>query len=803
MTRVALKGLASRPIRTLLTALAIVLGVGMVSAAFTLTDTQRGAADSLSSAAYDGTDAVVSARTAFKVDSASDFTIQKPTVDASVLRTVRAVPQVGTAIGDVSDQAQIIGANGKPRGTGPYFGTGFDSRTPGAEKLTAFRLQSGRWATGPGEVAIDVATAEDEHYKVGSTIKVNTRGAASPFRVVGLVRFGTVKSLGKATIAVFDLQQAQRLFHKQGRYDSVLVAGKQGTSGPAVRRSVAAAVGPRNQVQSAEAQDRFTLDGLKKFIGIIKTVLLIFGGVAIFVGAFTIFNTLSITVAQRTREFAMLRMVGAARRQVLGSVLLEALALGLGASILGIGMGFLLASGINAVFGALDLSLPQAGMVFEARTAIVGLLVGTLVTLVAGFLPARRATKIAPVQALRDADPSTRRLRLPARGIRAAASLIGRPAAALGGSAGRLARRNAMRHPGRTAGTASALMIGVMLVTAVTVVANGLRQETKGTLNDRISASHVITAQDGYTPMDPDIARTAGAVPGVTAVSSLRQDGALVAGDKEIVNGVDGATVAKVFDFKWQDGSNRVLAGLGANGAIVDDGWAAEHHAKVGDTITLTSAKGAKLALQVRGIEKSPVLDSLGLGPITVSMAAFERAFETQRDRLTFVNTSDPAALDKALAAYPDAKVVTKDGFIKDMTADIDALLAVFMVLLALAVIVSLFGIVNTLVLSTFERTRELGMLRAVGMTRRQVRRMIRHESVITAVLGAGMGIAAGLGIAALLARVFAEDGITFAIPVGSLIAFVVIAIGAGMLAAIMPARRAARMDVLTALAYE
>jgi putative ABC transport system permease protein len=803
MTRVALKGMASRPLRTFLTALAIVLGVGMVSAAFTLTDTMRGAANSLSAAAYDGTDAVVSAKTAFKVDSANDFTTQKPTVGASVLDQVRAVPQVGTAIGDISDQAQIIGRDGKPRGSGPYFGTGFDARTPGAEKLTAFRLQDGRWAAGPGEVVIDVASAESEHYKLGSMVKINTRGAATSFRVVGLARFGTVKSLGQATIAVFDLATAQTLFHKQGRYDSILAAGKPGTSGADVRRAVAAAVGPGRQVETAAAQDRFTLDGLKKFIGIIKTVLLVFGGVAIFVGAFTIFNTLSITVAQRTREFAMLRMVGAARRQVLGSVMIEALALGIGASLIGLAAGFGIAAGLNAVFGALDLQLPEAGTVFEARTAIVALLVGTLVTLAAGILPARRATKIAPVAALRDADPSARRLRLPSRLVRAAAGLLGRPAAALGGSAGGLARRNAMRHPGRTAVTASALMIGVMLVTAVTVVANGLRQETKGTLGDRISASHVITAQDGYSPMDPEITRTAAKVPGVTAISALRQDGGLVAGGKEIVNGVDAATIAKVFDFEWKDGSSRVLSGLGANGAVVDDGWATEHGTKVGDAITVTSAKGVKVPLVVRGIEKSPVLDSLGLGPITVSMQAFNHAFEAQRDRLAFFTASDPAAVEKALAQFPDAHVVTKDGFIKDMTAGIDSILAILMVLLALAVIVSLFGIVNTLVLSTFERTRELGMLRAVGMTRRQVRRMIRHESIITALLGAAMGITAGLGIAALLASVFADEGITFAIPVGSLVAFVIVAVLAGVVAAILPARRAARMDVLTALAYE
>jgi putative ABC transport system permease protein len=802
MTRVALKGLASRPLRTLLTTLAIVLGVGMVSAAFTLTDTMRGAADSLSSAAYDGTDAVVTKRTAFAVDS-KDYTIQRPSIDASVLGTVRSVPQVAGAVGDISDQAQIIGRDGKPSGDGPYFGSGFDSTAPGAEQLTAFRLQTGRWATGPGQVVIDATTADKQDYAVGDRVRISTRGEASSFEVVGIARFGTVKSLGTATAAVFDLRTAQKLFDKQGRYDSVLVAGRSGVPAADVRKAVAAKVGDGAQVQSAAAHDRFTLDGLKTFIGIIKTVLLVFGGVAILVGAFTIFNTLSITVAQRTREFAMLRMVGAGRRQVLGSVLIEALALGLGASIIGIGAGFGLAAGINAVFGALDLSLPESGTVFEARTAIVALLVGTLVTLAAGFLPARRATKIAPVSALRDADPAARELRLPARAVRAAASLLGRPAAALGGSAGRLARRNAMRHPGRTAVTASALMIGVALVTLVTVIAQGLRDTTTGTLENRINATHVITGSDGWSPTDPSVAKAVAATPGVDGVTSIRQDTGLVFGDKEIVNSVDPATAPGRFSFVYASGSDDAVAGLGSSGAIVDEGLAKERGLEVGDSLTVTSANGTKLALTVKAIEKSPVLDALGLGPVTVSQGTFERAFENNRDLLTLVSAADGAAVTKALAAFPDAKAQTKGAYIDSITSDIDSLLAIFYVLLALAVIVSLFGIVNTLVLSTFERTRELGTLRAVGMTRRQVRRMVRHESVITALIGAGLGIAAGLGLAAIVTSVFSDEGLTFAVPAGSLVVLTIVAALAGVLAAIVPARRASRLDVLTALAYE
>ncbi len=593
------------------------------------------------------------------------------------------------------------------------------------------------------------------------------------------------------------------MFGKQGSYDAILAVGREGTSGAGVRKAVASAVGADAQVQTAAKQDRFGLEGLKTFIGIIKIILIVFGLVAVLVGAFTIFNTLSITVAQRSREFGLLRMVGAGRRQVLGSVMLEALAIGVLASLMGLAAGFGIAKGLDAVFGAMQMDLPDAGLVFSGRTVVVSMLVGTLVTLAAGFVPAWRATRVPPVAALRDAAPGSGRVRLPARAVRGLASILGRPAERLGGSAGRLARRNAMRNPSRTAVTASAMMIGVALVTLVTVVAQGLRDTTSGSLERRVNATHVVTGADGWSPTNPAVAKDLASTPGVQGVTSIRQDGALAFGGKEIVNSIDPKTVGGLFTFDWTDGSDAVLPKLAADQAIVDEGYATEKKLGVGDGFSITSPNGTRLALEVAAIEKSPVIDAISLGPITISQAAFERGFESHTDYLTFVKASAGADLSPVFASHPDAKAVTKAAYVDQVTGDIDQILAIFYVLLALAVIVSLFGIVNTLVLSTFERTRELGMLRAVGMTRRQVRRMVRHESIITALIGAGLGIAAGLGLAAIVTTLFGDEGLSFAVPTGSLIVLVVVATIAGMLAAVLPARRASRLDPLSALAYE
>ena len=523
MTRVALKGLVARPVRTLLTTLAIVLGVAMVSGAYTLTDTMSNAANELSQASYSGTDAVVSAKQAF--DQGGDSGFESPTIPASVLQQVRDVPEVGVAVGDVTDDAtKIIGRDGKPVGQGPYFGAGHDA-TPGAGRLSPFQLKDGRWPTGPDEVAISAATAEDEGYRIGGSIEIASHGPKRRFTLVGLASFGEVESLGTATFAIFDLRRAQELFGKVGQYDAILVAADGGTSAETVRGAVAGAL-PQFRVQTAEADDRFTLDGLKDFIGILQKALLAFGGVAVFVGAFIIFNTLSITVAQRAREFGMLRTIGASRRQVLASVLTEALAIGTVASVIGLFAGLGLATLLESIFRATGVELPESGLVFATRTVIVSMLVGIVITTLAGLAPALRATRVSPVSVMREGAvlPETaisrragpiaivttlvglgilggalfagglaigERFALMAPGVlilfvgvallsprlvRPMARVIGWPAERVGASAGRLARRNSMRNPGRTAVTAAALMIGVALVTFVAVSRRGSRR---------------------------------------------------------------------------------------------------------------------------------------------------------------------------------------------------------------------------------------------------------------------------------------------------------------------------------------
>ena len=856
MIRATWKGLLGRKLRTALTAFAIVLGVAMVTGAYVVTDTMLSAANKLEDASYSGADAAIQAKKAFTADDNGAGPQTKP-LPETLIQTVSKVPSVAVAHGEVTDTAKLTKKNGDVINTtgGPPFAVGFDADSPEAQKLSPFKVKDGAFPTTPDEIAIDAGTADKQHYKVGDMIGVSAVGAVKQFKITGIVTFGGVDSLGSATISVFSLQGAQDLFQRGDNVDSILVAAKPDTFPTTLRADIQKVLPPGVEVASAKSQDRFDIKGLKSFLDIIKTALVAFGGIALFVGAFIIFNTLSITVAQRAREFGLLRMIGASRKQVLRSVLFEAAAIGLLASLLGMAIGVLLAKGLQAVFKAFGLDLPSAGTVIETRTLIVALIVGLGVTVVAGLVPALRATRIPPVAALREgiAPVAAKQSRASllvgslatllgivllcfgifASGITAGSRLasmgagclllfvgvavfspriarplargLGWPAARFFGAPGRLARENAMRNPARTATTAAALMIGVALVTFVAVLGQGLKSSFSDSLDKQLAANFVVTAQDGFTPFPPETAEALATAPGVKAVTSIESAQVKAFGKKDSIDGIQPESVGQLLKYEWQPGSSdAALSSLDGDGAIVTKKYAADHSLKVGSRFTILTAAGGTKALVVRGVQKPPEFDPLSLGKIEIAREAYDKLFTNHRVRYVFAQSdSSKDALKTVLESYPDAKLQTRSEFKAEVNKQIGQFLSFLYVLLALSVIVSLFGIVNTLVLSVFERTRELGMLRAVGMTRRQVRRMIRQESIVTALIGAVLGMVIGVFLSALVTQALSKYGLSFSLPVGSLIAFFIVAILAGMLAAILPARRAARLNVLEALQYE
>ena len=849
MMKVALKGLALHKTRAVLTTLAVVIGVAMISGAYVVSDTMLSAAKSLSSSAYNKTDAVVSAKQAF---GQGDNVGTSVTVPPSVLEKVRQNPNVAMASGDVTEQAKLIDKKGKVIGTGPYFAVGLDPVS--GKNLTPFKIEDGRFATASNEIVIDESTAKKEHWGVGDSVKVSAIGPAKTYKIAGIVKFGSVESLGTATMAVFSLPEAQKTFRKGNNFNSILVGARNGVSPEKLQASLREQLGAQVTVQSAKKQDRFTLDGLTTFVKILRGILVAFGAISIFVGAFIIFNTLSITVAQRIRELAMLRTVGASRRQIMLSVVGEAAAMGVAGTIIGIIFGFGIAKGLQAIMSSAGLDLPKVGTVFEPRTAIVATIVGVGVTILASIAPALRATRIEPVAALREGAelPLTKtgkRLpkigfaitvvgiaaaaygnfgsgmsfseRLPFLGfgsfllfigiallspkfVKPLASVLGRPAEKLGGAAGVLARRNAERKPGRTAATAAALMIGIALVTFVAVLAASVKVTAERSIRAQVAnTDYVISASDNWSPITAQAKNAARSVPGVTAVQGIREDAVKVGKAKVRVDGVNAGQIGNVVSFQWKKGSSdETLARLDGHGAILLDDFAKKHHYKVGSPISLTAQSGKNVDLKVVGLMDAK-LNGLTLAEVTVSNQTFGSYFHADGDRFAFIKGGSLPDLKSALGPYPAAKVTTTDKFVHDQLSWMGSILAILYVMLAFAVIVSLFGIVNTLALSVVERTREIGMLRAVGMTRPQTRRMVRHESIVTALIGAALGAGVGLILGAMTVGALSKAwGLTFQLPVGTLIAFIVIAVVAGTLAAIAPARRAAKLDVLEALQY-
>ena len=853
MVRFALKGLLGRKLRTTLTAVAIVLGVAMISGTYVLTDSIDSAFDSIFSDVREGSDAVISGKAAFDLSDQSGSTA--PTLDESLLKRVRAVPEVQVAEGGVdSESTVLIDKKGKAIvGNAPSIGF---SIATGDSPFNPLRLVRGEWP-GPNQIVIDEATAKKEKFAIGEPIRVQAEGPIQSFTISGVIRFGeTLSTIGDATLAGFDLPTAQRLYGKQGRLDEIAVSSTPNISPDQLVAALRQVLPPTAQVRTGQAQAGEEASETNEFISFLQGFLLAFAGIALFVGSFVIANSLSITVAQRTREFATVRTIGASRRQVLGSVMLEALVIGTIASVLGLFLGLALAEGLFAIFGAFDFTLPNTGLLLKPRTAVVAILAGVIVTLLASLRPALRATRVPPLAAVREGGtlPPSRwaRFRTPGsivltvlgfgalsyglfapdlgttqllawmglgalliffgvsllsvRFVQPIADVLGWPASRIGGVSGALARDNSRRNPQRTASTASALMIGLALVTLVSVLAAGIVSTFRDAVDELWGAGdYALTAQNNFAPIPVAVAKAVAEAPRVEAVTSVRTGDAFAFGDPFFATAVDPDS-QRFFTLDWKEGSQAVLSSLGASGAFVDDSYADEHNLRVGSNFELTFPSGQKQTFEVKGIFDPPAGGS-PFGRVTISAGTWDRFNEQPRDLYSFVlmqggqSEANRATLEDVLRAYPNAKVATREEFIDNQISALNAILNILFVLLALSVIVSLFGIVNTLVLTVFERTREIGMLRAIGMSRRQVRRMIRYESVIIALMGGTIGILLGIVLGALLvARV---EFIDFSLPVTQIAVFAVAAFVVGLIAAIFPALRASRLNVLEALQYE
>jgi putative ABC transport system permease protein len=849
VTKVALRGIAARKLRAFTTWLAIFLGVALVSGTYILTDTINESFGEIFSESLKGTDVAITAKT----DIASDDT-GPPAFDASLLPRVRDVEGVEAAAGSVFSIGKFVKADGEAL-TDSFAPNFISSLLPG--RFETLDYVEGRKPRTASEASIDTQTADNGGLEIGDELRVAGAREVKAYDVVGLTQLGD-SNFGGAGIAQMTLPEAQRVTDRVGKFDQISVAAAEGVSAAELRDRIAEILPPNLIAETGEQAAQRQSDDIASDLGFLRIALLVFAGISLFVGAFQIFNTFSITVAQRTREFGMLRTLGASRGQILSSVGIEALVLGILGAVAGLVAGILFAAGINALFKAIGADLPNTGTVVLARTVIVSLLIGIVVTLVAALAPALRATRITPMAALReselqDSKPRGRLTLIAAlllgglglalmliglfggieesgtaagllgggaalilfatslfspRLVRPLASLAGTPMERVRGLTGRLARENAMRKPGRTATTAAALMIGLALVTFVTVFAAGLKSSIAKTIDENFKSDVILQNTDGFSPIPRDAVAAADETDGVANVSAVTYGSGEYKGEQIRVAGIDPETINGVLSLDFVEGSPAVLRGLSDREAVADEAWADSKGLEVGDTVSVRTPLEKRAIYTIRG-EIEGGLDLFG--KMLVNEATLNPLFGADQPSLAFVRLEHGASaatvqsdLEAALAArYPTVEVQNQEQLKDNQESQVNALLLLVYALLSLAVIVSLFGIVNTLALSIHERTRELGMLRAVGMSRRQVRTMVRYEAVITALIGAILGMVLGVLMAALVSRPLADEGFTLSYPIATLILLLALAALAGVVAAIGPARRASRIDVLRALAYE
>ena len=846
MFKITLKELWARKFRLFTTGIAVLLGVAFMSGTLVLGDTVSKTFDQLFATVNAGTDAFVRGQAAFEDDFGQE---QRPRIDESLLPVVASTQGVAVAEGGVEGYAQVVGkdgdAIGNPSNGPPTFGRNWIID----DELNPFDLDEGRPPETDNEVVIDRFTAKEGDFVVGDTAKVLLQAGAVDVQIVGIASFGDSDSAGGTTNVMFTLPEAQRLIAEPGKLDSISVRAEEGVSQEELRDAIAPEMPAGVEVLTGEEITKENQDAIGEFVSFFSTFLLVFAVIALIVGSFIIYNTFSIIVAQRTREMALFRAVGASRRQVLGSVLLESIIVGLVASLLGLVAGIGVAAGLKSLLAGFGLDVPAGSLVVSTTTVIVALVAGTVVCVASALFPARRASKVPPLAAIRDlsVDRSGRsRVRIVAgiliTGLGVAvlfyglwgnsdnalvlvglgallvivgvavlgpvfsapmARLIGAPVTRLRGVPGRLARENATRNPTRTATTASALMIGVALVGFIAILANSIKESIATTVDQAFTGDFVVDSGTfGFGGLPPELADRLNEVPEVEVASGVRLVPMEVEGTGTFVVAVDPETIGELVDVGFVEGG---YADLDATSIAVFDETAKDEGLSVGDPVPVRFADTGEQELTVGAIYTE---DDLA-GQYLISHAVAEANVATQFDFQVYVNVAPGVPIETARAAvqqvvddYPTAELQDRTEFKEAQAAQIDPILGLIYVLLAFSVIIAMFGIANTLALSIFERTRELGLLRAVGMTRPQLRSTVRWESVIISLLGTLLGLVIGVFFGWSLVTALSDEGFnTLAIPWGTLIAVTLLAAIFGVIAALRPASRAAKLDVLDAMA--
>ena len=844
MLKLSLKGSWIHRRRLVGTVLAIFLGVAFLSGTLSLGDTLERNFESLFTNASSGTDTVIRRDT--KIDA--EVPTERGLFDESLLAQVRAVDGVATAVPSIQGFGRLLGKDGEPLGgNGPptFAGNWIDDT-----ELNPYRLGQGREPRAANEVVINKGAAEDGNLKLGDTTTLQT---PEPLEVtiVGIATFGSEAGLGSVTFAALTLESAQaNVIKAPGQVTSILVRAEPGVSERELTRRVDAVLPDGIEAISAKALVTEGVNDINAdFLDVLRTILVAFAGIALLVATFSIYNTFSIIVAQRTRESALMRAVGATRRQILTSTIVEALAVGIVASVAGLFGGLGIATLLKVLFSTLGPgTLPAGGLAFETRTVILALAVGIFVTLIAAIAPAVRASRVPPLAAIRDV--SVERLggararavvggALLGLGIvvvvgsiaadltflftalgalltivgvvvsgpvvaRSAARIIGTPIARARGIAGTLARQNAMRSPRRTAATASALMVGVAVVALFTVFASSLKASVDETVSGSLKADLVVSSGGFDSQLSPGLATETAALPEVDSAVGLGVGGVVLDGESEQITVANVGALGRVLEIDVARGS---LGNLAPNELAVDQDTAKDNGWRLGSTVPVTFVDGQSAEFAVGAVYESDEF----LGSYVMRRVSWEPHAVQDVDSVLLISLRDgvsDAAGTRAVTTVADEfgapDVETRAEYIEQIASRIDTMLGLVYVMLFLAVLIALMGIANTLSLSIYERTRELGLLRAVGETRSQLRSMVRWESVIIAVFGTIGGLVLGLFLGWAFFQAAATDDLgTFAAPIGQLLIVLIVGAIAGVLAGIRPARRAARLNVLTAIASE